>query len=119
MKEPGFAVTADHDDENDVGPAAALLKALREDAVQDALNAIEADTGLARERIVAEAVIFAGRQRTAFLAQVRARQVRQRRSHRPASRVRRFLGENGVEVFVAGMFLLGAALAAIQIISSQ
>lgn len=96
-------------------PAAALLRALREDPVQEALDAIESETGLARERIVAEAVIFAGRDRSAFLAQLRGRPARRRKPRARGSRLRRFLGENGVELVVAGMFLLGAALAAIQI----
>lgn len=95
-------------------PVAALLRALREDAVQDALDAVEVETGLARERIIAEAVKFAGRERAAFVGHLRGAPAR--RADRPqVSRLRRFLGENGIELVVAGMFLLGAALAAIQI----
>lgn len=112
-------MTAENDDRNDALPGTELFRVLREDAVQEALDAIEADTGLARERIIAEAVIFAGRKRAAFLAQLHGQPVRQRRTQAKGSRLRRFLGENGVELAVAGMFLLGAALAAIQILLSQ
>ncbi len=100
-------------------PAAALLRALQENPVQDTLDAIESETGLERERIIAEAVIFAGRDRSAFLAQLRRRPARRRTPQARGSRLRRFLGENGVELVVAGMFLMGAALAAIQIMLSR
>lgn len=104
------------DDEARDDPGEALFAALREDAVQRALDEIEADTGLPRERVIAEATIFAGRERRAFLAHLRGRpRGRPDGAERPA-RGRRFLSENGVQIIVAGMFLLGAALAAIQII---
>lgn len=103
-------------DERD--PGEALFRALREDAVQAALDAIEADTGLPRERVIAEAVVFAGAERRAFLSHLRRRPSGQRDAGAPSSRKRRVFAENGVEIIVGGMFLLGALLAAIQIVLS-
>ncbi|RIA47232.1 hypothetical protein [Dichotomicrobium thermohalophilum] len=102
------------EDEEDLR-GADLFRALRADAVQAALNEIEADTGLPRERVIAEAVVFAGRDRRAFLAHLRGRPSRVRGSE-PERRGRRFLSENAAQILVAGMFLLGAALAAIQML---
>ena len=100
----------DDDDQH----AAALFRALQAEPVQAALDEIEADTGLPRERVIAEAVVFAGRERRAFLAHLRGRPTGVRSEQE--RRGRRFLGENAVQILVAGMFLLGAALAAIQML---
>jgi hypothetical protein len=102
------------DDEDDL-QGAALFRALRAEPVQEALDEIEANTGLPRERVIAEAVVFAGRERRAFLAHLRGRPSRARAAE-PERRGRRFLSENAVQLVVAGMFLLGAALAAIQML---
>ncbi len=95
--------------------AALLFDALREDTVQAALDGLEADTGLARERLIAEAVVFAQAERRGFLAYLRGRGSR-RRGAEPDRPVRGFLSENATQILAAGMFLLGAALAAIQIV---
>jgi len=95
--------------------AAALFDALREDTVQAALDALEVDTGLARERVIAEAVVFAQVERRAFLAYLRGRATRRRQAE-PERFVRGFLSENGVQLLVAGMFLLGVALAVIEML---
>ncbi len=101
--------------EEDDQHGAALFRALQAEPVQAALDEIEADTGLPRERVIAEAVVFAGRERRAFLAHLRGRPTGAR-SAEPERSGRRFLGENAVQILVAGMFLLGAALAAIQML---
>jgi len=101
------------DEGEEVLPGVALFDALRNDAVQDALTAIESDTGLPREQVIAEAVIFAGQQRRDFLSHLRGRPSRERQG--PPAKRRRLLADNGVEIVVGGMFLLGALLAAIQI----
>lgn len=106
----------DEEAPDDSDPVAALLRALREDAVQEALDAIEADTGLPRERVIAEAVVFTGAERRAFLSHLRRRPSGQRDAGAQPPRKRRLLVENGVEILVGGMFLLGALLAAIQIV---
>jgi hypothetical protein len=103
------------DTDSDGSTVVALLHALRQDSVQHALDTLEAETGLARERIIADAVLFADRNRASFLAQLRGRPPRSHSISAQPSRLRRFVGENGMELVVAGMFLLGAALAAIQI----
>lgn len=100
-------------------PGAALFRALREDAVQEVLDAIEADTGLPRERVIAEAVVFAGAERRAFLSHLRRRPSGQREAGAPPSRKLRVFAKNGVEILVGGMFLLGALLAAIQIVLNR
>jgi len=92
-----------------------LFDALRAEAVQHALDDIEADTGLAREQVIAEAVVFAGHERRAFLAHLRGRPSHPRET--PRERRRQGLwSENGVQILVAGMFLLGVALAAIEML---
>jgi len=104
------------DDDRDAAmQASALFDALRAETVQCALDDIEADTGLARERIIAEAVVFAGQERRAFLAHLRGRPSHQRKLEREPRR-RRFLSENAVQMLVGGMFLLGVALAAIEML---
>jgi len=103
------------DDDADQLPGAPLFRALRAEPVQAALDEIVADTGLPRERVIAEAVVFAGRERRAFLAHLRGRPSHVR-AEEPERRGRRFLSENAVQLVVAGMFLLGAALAAIQML---
>lgn len=110
-----MALTPEDDQREGAWPGAALFDALREDAVQDALHDIEAGTGLTRERAIAEAVIFAGRERRAFLAHLRGRPSREREL-RPKARLPRLLVDNSIEIVVGGMFLLGAALAAIQLL---
>jgi hypothetical protein len=107
-----MAWTPQEDDDDQHG--AALFRALQAEPVQAALDEIEADTGLPREQVIAEAVVFAGRERRAFLAHLRGRPTGMRSE--PERRGRRFLSENAVQVLVAGMFLLGAALAAIQML---
>ena len=102
------------DDARDAN-AAALFDTLRADAVQAALDELEADTGLARERVIAEAVVFAESERRAFLAYLRGR-APGRRGAEPDRPVRGFLSGNGVQLLVAGMFLLGVALAAIEML---
>lgn len=108
-----MAWTPEEDDDDLAGVA--LFRALRAGPVQEALDEIEADTGLARERVIAEAVVFAGRERRAFLAHIRGRPSGLRAAQ-PERRAWRFLSENAVQLLVAGMFLLGAALAAIQML---
>ena len=103
------------EDEAREAEAAALFDALRGDTVQAALDGLETDTGLARERVIAEAVVFAGQERRAFLAYLRGRAPR-RRGAEPDHPVRGFLSENGVQLLVASMFLLGVALAAIEML---
>ncbi len=103
------------DDDDDL-PGAALFRALRAEPVQQTLDEIEADTGLSREQVIAEAVVFAGRERPAFLAHLRGRPSGVRVGEPARRRWRRFLSENGVQMLVAGMFLLGAALAALQML---
>lgn len=105
---------APEENEDDL-PGAALFRALRTEPVQAALEELEADTGLPRERVIAEAVVFAGQERRAFLAHLRGRPSGLRAAE-PERRGRRFLRENAVQLVVAGMFLLGAALAAIQML---
>ena len=98
------------------GEAAALFDALRADAVQAALDGLEADTGLAREQVIAESVVFAQVERRAFLAYLRRRGQHADPatvSSRPAPG---FLRENGIEILVGGMFLLGVALAATEML---
>ncbi len=108
-----MAWTPQEDDDNRRG--AALFRALQAEPVQAALDEIEADTGLPRERVIAEAVVFAGRERRAFMAHLRGRPTGGRSG--PERRGRRFLGDHAVQILVAGMFLLGAALAAIQMLA--
>jgi len=102
-------------EEEDEEHGAALFRALRAESVQQSLDEIQAETGLRRERVIAEAVVFAGRDRRAFLAHLRGRPSGMRAAESDG-RARRFLGENAVQILVAGMFLLGAALAAIQML---
>jgi len=103
------------EDEAREAEAAALFEALREDTVQAALDGLEADTGLSRQRVIAEAVVFAQAERSAFMAYLRGRGPR-RRVAGPDRPGRGFLSENAAQLLAAGMFLLGAALAAIQIL---
>jgi len=95
--------------------AAALFDALREDTVQAALDGLEVDTGLARERVIAEAVVFAQVERRGFLAYLRGRPARRRKAETERS-VQGLLSENVVQLIVAGMFLLGVALAVIEML---
>lgn len=111
-----MARTPEDEQRDDILPAAGLIRALREDTVQDTLDDMQDATGLARERVIAEAVIFAGRNRAAFLAHLRGRPSFGIADQRAPSRARRFIAESGVEILVAGMFLLGAALAALQML---
>jgi hypothetical protein len=104
------------DDETCDDPGKALFAALREDAVQQALDDMEADTGLPRERVIAEAVKFAGQDRRAFLSHLRGRPPRAQERAGSGGRRRAYMSQHGVEMIVAVMFLLGALLAAIQII---
>jgi len=95
--------------------AAALFEALRADTVQVALDSLEADTGLSRERVIAEAVLFAQSERRSFLAHLRGRPTGMSAAGRER-RGRGLLSENAAQILLAGMFILGAALAAIQIL---
>ncbi len=101
------------DDDDQHG--AALFRALQAEAVRSALDEMEAETGLPRERVIAEAVVFARRQRGPFLAHLRGRPSGGR-TDKPERRARRFLSESAVQLVVAGMFLLGVALAAIEML---
>ncbi len=103
------------EDEAREAEAAALFDALRDDTVQAALDGLEADTGLPRERVIAEAVVFAQVERRAFLAYLRGRAPRRHKAE-PERSIRGFLSDNGVQLLVAGMFLLGVALAAIEML---
>ncbi len=111
-----MARTPEDQERDDPLPAAGLIRALREDEVQDTLDHMQEATGLARERVIAEAVTFAGRNRAAFLSHLRGRPPVGIAEQRAPSRARRLIAESGVEILVAGMFLLGAALAALQML---
>lgn len=86
------------------------------DEFELALSALQRRTGMERNRIIAEAVAFANARRTEFAAHLR-RDIHKRR---PANGpVRRFIARHGTEIAVAALFLLGSALAALQIMQQD
>jgi hypothetical protein len=73
-----------------------------------AVATLQRRTGLTREQVIAEAVAFASLKRGAFRSHLH----RGKPNLRP---IRRFIARHFAEIAVASMFLLGAALAALQI----